>query len=373
MRRQEQYLIDKSEGYASRQFMEASLRRYKPGMMTQMANTFQSHLSHNTAKLALEGIQTSTDYDFQTQEVGEAIPIDMWNKENTPYFRDGIKWHENLTTTDARILSERHDRDNEYQIRMGNTDPFSLHNIGAALGAAAFDPLSYVPFVGPASKLATGAKTAYQVARVGKHTADIGSSISMQGALWGSTVATKAIAEVSLISAFISPVKATFKAIASPFKPVGKYAMEGVLAESAYQTIRNMGDPRIEEDVDYMGGVFDVMIAGLFGGVLGTLPMAATFRRNFKKEQLHQALAKAMDDLGDKGYVALDGTGSEVKPRKSAKATDLDYDADMEGFDKSIDDLKREAHPVHSFFEELGKDLRSGLHTFIGAYRRCQS
>ena len=68
-----------------------------------------------------------------------------------------------------------------------------------------------------------------------------------------------------------------FKALINPFKPVGKYAMEGVLAESSYQIIKNMADSRQSEDIDYMSGVFDVMIAGLFGGVLGTLPMANTF------------------------------------------------------------------------------------------------
>jgi len=374
MRRQEQYLIDKSGGYASRQFMEKALYRYQPSIMSQMSETFQSHLSHNTAKLALEGIQTATDYDIQTQEVGKAIPEEMWNKESTPFFREGIKWHENLTSTDARILSERYDRDYEYQIRMGNTDPFSLHNIGAALGAAAFDPLSYIPFVGPASKIATGAKTAYQLARVGKHTADIGSTISMKGALWGSTVATNAIKEVSAISAFINPIKTTFKAITSPFKPVAKYSMEGIFAESAYQTIRNMSDPRMEEDIDYMGGVFDVMIAGLFGGVLGTLPMAINFRRNFKKEQLSRALADSLDTWGDQGFVAIDGSGTDARFRTTDTEATQKMKTETENFENiSIEEIKKQAHPILSWLEESFGDAKSGAKTIIGAYRRCAS
>jgi hypothetical protein len=372
MRRQEQYLIDKSQGYASRQFMESALRKYQPGMFDQMSLTFQSHLSQNTAKIALEGIQTSTDYDIQTGEVGAIIPLEMWTKENE-YFRESIKWHEELTSTDARILSERYDRDTEYQMRMGNTDPFSLHNIGAALGAAAFDPLSYIPFVGPAAKLASGAKAAYQVARIGKHTADIGSSITMQGALWGGTVATKRIAEVSMLSKFISPIGATLKAVASPFKPIATYSMEGMLAESAYQTIKHMSDARAEEDIDYMGGVFDVMIAGIFGGVLGTLPMAINFRRNFKKEQLHQALAKAVDDMGEKGYVAMDGVPPDADVRLSPEDTKKNYDKDMEGLEETVIQNDKDLHPIQSFFGGAWEDTKVGIRTAINAYRRCSS
>ena len=189
--------------------------------------------------MALGTIPFARDAIMREHGDQETIPIEMWNEESTPYFRKGINWHENLTNTDARILSERHDRDAKFQLNMGNTDPFALHNIGAALGAAAFDPLSYIPFVGPAAKIATGARTAYQLARIGKHTADIG-KISMQGVMGGMTtsVAVRNVAQVSRLSKVISPIKATFKGILSPFKPIGVYSMEGMLAESAYQTIR---------------------------------------------------------------------------------------------------------------------------------------
>jgi hypothetical protein len=368
MRRQQEYLIDKNEGYASRQFMEQALRSYKPGMLDQMSQTWQQHMSMGTVPFARDTL-------MREQGSQETIPLDMWNQENTPYFRKGINWHENLTNTDARILSERHDRDAEFQLNMGNTDPFALHNIGAALGAAAFDPLSYIPFVGPAAKIATGARTAYQLARIGKHTADIG-KISMQGVMGGmtATLATRTIAEVSRLSKVISPVKATFKGILSPFKPVATYSMEGMLAESAYQTIKHMSDARAEEDIDYMGGVFDVMIAGIFGGVLGTLPMAINFRRNFKKEQLHQALAKSMDTWGDQGFVAIDGSGTDAQFRVSDVEATANNKADVDGFETvSLEEIKKQAHPIQSFLEEGFGDLKTGMKNVIGAYRRCSS
>jgi hypothetical protein len=149
--------------------------------------------------------------------------------------------------------------------------------------------------------------------------------------------------------------------------------MEGMLAESAYQTIKHMSDARAEEDIDYMGGVFDVMIAGIFGGVLGTLPMAINFRRNFKKEQLHRALAESMDTWGDQGFVAIDGSGTDAQFRVSDAEATANNKADVDGFEKSIDDIKKEAHPIQSFLEEGWGDMKTGMKTFIGAYRRCSS
>lgn len=368
MIRQEEYLIDKNLGYASRQFMEHALRSYKPGIFDQMGQTWEQHMSMGTIPFARDAMMRAHGSD-------ETIPVEMWTEEGSPYWRKGINWHENLTNTDARILSERHDRDVKFQLNMGNTDPFAIHNIGAALGAAAFDPLSYIPFVGPAGKIATGTKTAYQLARLGKHTADIGSTISMAGFMGGmsTTLAGKSIAQVSRLSKFINPVKATFKGILKPFKPIGVYSMEGMLAESAYQTIKHMSDARSDEDIDYMGGVFDVMIAGLFGGVLGTLPMAINFRRNFKKEQLHLALNESLDTWGDQGFVSIDGSGTDAKFRVTADEATINNKEDVDGFEKSIDEIKKEAHPIQSFLEEGWGDFKTGAKTIIGAYRRCAS
>jgi hypothetical protein len=150
--------------------------------------------------------------------------------------------------------------------------------------------------------------------------------------------------------------------------------MEGMLAESAYQTIKHMSDARAEEDIDYMGGVFDVMIAGIFGGVLGTLPMAINFRRNFKKEQLHQALAKSMDTWGDQGFVAIDGSGTDAQFRVSDVEATANNKADVDGFETvSLEEIKKQAHPIQSFLEEGFGDLKTGMKNVIGAYRRCSS
>lgn len=363
---QEEFNIDKNDGYQSRVFLQNALRQYKPGVFEQMSETFQSHISNSTISSGVEALQQS--YGSQ-----DTIPEELWTEENR-YFRKGIDWHEEMTNVDARILSERFDREDLFNMKMRNTDPFSIHNIGAALGAAVFDPLSYIPFVGPVSKIGKGLSTVASIARIGKHTSDIGKSISMQGVLGGATFASTRINQVTRLSKFISPVKATIKGVTSPFKPVAVYGMEGVLAESAFQTIRNMADARQEEDIDYMGGVFDVMIAGLFGGVLGTLPMANIFRKNFKKEQLHQALIKASNDLGDKGYVGMDGIPPNAEVRLSPEDVEINVKAEMDSYDSTVEHIvDKDISPIRSYFKDLQQDTVAGLHTAIAAYRRCGS
>ena len=370
MRRQEEFHIDKNEGWSSRAYLASAIRTYQPSVWSQMKETFEyMALDHNTLSYGMDAIKGGLAQDNH-------IPFEMWNEEYNPYYREGIKWHNNFTETDARILAERYDRDKEWELKMGNTDPFSIHNIGAALGAAVFDPLSYIPFVGPVSKLATGTKTAINLARIGKHTADIGSTISMKG-IWSPTsFAVKRVAETSRLSKFINPVLSTTKTVFSPLKPVGKYAMEGMFAESAFQIVKNMSDVRQEEDLDYMGGVFDVMIAGIFGGVLGTLPMAAQFRRAFKKEQLHLATARAVQDLGNDGYVHLDGTPPNAEPRLSPEDNNIKFNEDLERVTPEQTELDADRqHGILSFVLKQGNklvdDIKGAIKLGISTYRRC--
>ena len=373
MRRQEEFLIDKHEGLASRQFLANALRTYKPSILSQMGETFKRMaFDYNTIKFGADTIQSSLAED-------KTIPFEMWNKENNSYFREGVKWHKEFTETDARILAERYDRDREWEMKMGNTDPFSLHNIGAALGAAVFDPLSYIPFVGPVSKVASATRTAVGLARIGKHTADIGSTISMQGIMGGGSFAVQRVAETSRLAKFINPIRSITKTTLKPLTPIAKYSMEGVMAESSYQIIRNMSDVRKDEDIDYMGGVFDVMIAGLFGGILGTLPMAKQFRDNFKKEQLHTALAKATDDLSTKGHVELDGIPPGAEPVLSSQDASINLKNQMDELDNTMahkedpDAKNAILRTLETHGATATEEVKTFIRTAINSYKRCSS
>ena len=361
MRRQEVYEIDQNQGLMGELFFRKALGQFKPGTMTQMSETFDRNLQYNTLAYISEGFQ-------QIMDPENLIPQSIWKDGGHNNYRNGIKWHEGLSETDSRILANRFDRDLEYEQLMGNTDPWSIHNIGAALGSAAFDPLSYVPFVSPFAK--AGQALQRGVRAVGL--SDIGATITMEGVMGRGTYAMQRLNTVNGLSKTINPISATLSTVTSPFRPMGRYATEGMLAESSYQIIRHMADARHSEDVDYMGGVFDIMIAGLFGGILGTLPMANTFRKNFRREQLDQALAKSLDDIYHKGEVNLHGKSPDGDPLLSPDEARTQHDAEIEILTKTqehVDDI--DLSPIKSHFLKLKTDLKEGLNTAFNAFRRC--
>ena len=363
MRRQEVYEIDQNQGLMGELFFRKALGQFKPGTMTQMSETFDRNLRYNTLAYISEGVQQIFDPE-------NLIPQSIWKEGGHNNYRNGIKWHEGLSETDSRILANRFDRDLEFEQLMGNTDPWSIHNIGAALGSAAFDPLSYVPFVSPFAK--AGQALQRGVRAVGL--SDIGATITMEGVMGRGTFAMQRLNTVNGLSKTINPISATLSTVTNPFRPIGRYATEGMLAESSYLIIKNMADARHSEDVDYMGGVFDIMIAGLFGGVLGTLPMANIFRKNFKREQLDQALAKSLDDIYHKGEVNLHGKSPDGEPLLSSDEARIQHDAEMETLTKTqkyIDD--DDLSPIKAHARKLNADLKEFLNTAFNAFRRCSS
>jgi hypothetical protein len=76
---QEEFNIDKNDGYQSRVFLQNALRQYKPGVFEQMSETFQSHISNSTISSGVEALQQS--YGSQ-----DTIPEELWTEENR-YFR----------------------------------------------------------------------------------------------------------------------------------------------------------------------------------------------------------------------------------------------------------------------------------------------
>lgn len=366
MRQQEEYIIDQHQGLMGRMLMSQAISKFVPSKGSQFSETLQHSLHNNT--LAYMG-------DIVQRTFGDSTLIskEIWKEDLHPNYRDGIKWHENLTEVDSKILADRYDRDLAFQDFMGNTDAWSWHNIGAALTSAIWDPLSYVPFVGPFAKvgqaLHKGAKATtgfLSSMRVG----DIGSTISLQ-TVTHAPVAVTRIAQVSRLSKILNPISATAGTIFKPMKPVGTYAAEGMLAESSYQIIRNMAEARDEDDVDYIGGMFDVMIAGLFGGVLGTLPMANAFRKNFKKEHLHMAMAKSLDDLKQNGEVGMSPNGEK---RKTSTESRDDFNAEMDNLHTSQDHTNDpDLHPVQDWANSVNQDVKEVVLTALKAWKRCSS
>ena len=227
---------------------------------------------------------------------------------------------------------------------MKNTDPWSLHNVGAMFTSALHDPLTFMPFVGGFSKLGSlGAKLSGRLGLTRK------------------------------LSGTINPSKTSLLGVLSrPFKPVGYWATEAGLAETTYQIIKGVAKETSGEDVDYMGALTDIGIVTLAGGALGLFPMAKNFRKNFSKEELYDAMGSAVNSMKQKGHVKLDGDGSGSETIKTDAEMKAEYKSKMEEYRKTEEYETDDAlHPIIKHAESLGKDVLSVAETIIDQFKRC--
>ena len=73
--------------------------------------------------------------------------------QNSQYYRPGIKWFEGMTTGQAQILAENHDRNNQYSMISRNVAGIgSLVQLGGIAVGSSPDPLAYIPYFGMARK-----------------------------------------------------------------------------------------------------------------------------------------------------------------------------------------------------------------------------
>ena len=241
------YKIDEGGGRIGEELFAEAIRRFKPSVWSQIEETYDAGLYHNPIMWGTQLLAGAFD---ETTEIKK----EEWNIDH-PEYRDGLNWHEGKTQLQARIESERYDREAIHSGYMKNTDPWDLHNVGAMFTSALHDPLTFMPFVGGFSKLGT-----------------IGAKLS------GRLGLTRKLGET------ISPSKTSLLGVLSrPFKPVGYWATEAGLAETTYQIIKGVSKETSGEDVDYIGALTDISIVTLAGGALGMFPMAKNFRKNFSK------------------------------------------------------------------------------------------
>lgn len=331
------YRMDRHQGQVGDIYLREAVRGYKPGIASQISESFQGALENNTLAWGLELIQGLNDDS-------PIIPKELWNAEDHENFRKGIPYREGLTEDQAFVEAERYDREVTRSEYMANTNPWDLHNLGAAFSAAIFDPLSYVPMVGLGSKaIGIGAKIAKRMDTV-------------------ANVATK-----------IHPLKSLALNTIKPIKPIAVYSAEGALAESTFQLIRASADASNGKDFDYMGAMLDVSIATAFGGVLGTIPVAKTIKKNFTMKQQVTALSKALDDMKQHGEVQLDGKGPYSKTKPSKEETEINFTKESNELNQTQEHkLNKDLHPIQDHLNALGEDLTAGLNRIIQQFRDCK-
>ena len=330
------YSIDKGGGRMGRLLFAEALRKFQPSVWSQMETTYEAGLYHNPVMWGTQLLAGALD---DTAEIAK----EEWNIDHLEY-RDGLSWHEGKTQLQARIESERYDREAIHSGYMKNTDPWALHNVGAMFTSALSDPLTFMPFVGGFTKLGT-----------------IGAKLSRRLGL------TRKLSDT------ISPSKTSLLGLLGrPFKPVGFWATEAGLAETTYQIIKGVAKETSGEDVDYIGALTDIGIVTLAGAGLGLFPMAKNFRKNFSREELYDAMGTAVNSMKQRGHVKLDGDGSGSETIKTDAEMKAEYKSQMEDYRKTeayeTDDA---LHPVFKYAEALGKDVLSVAETVINQFKRC--
>ncbi len=332
----QEYNIHKGDGRMGQILFADAIKRFKPDVATQMAQTWDASLYHNPVMWGTELLANALDDT-------DVVSKDQWN-ENHPEYRQGIKWFDGMTQLQARIESERYDRETSRGVIMQNTDPWALHNIGAMFTSALHDPLTFFPFVGGFTK--AGAMTTKIANRLGR---------------------------VNKLSNTISPKRTSILGVLGrPFKPVGYWAAEAGLAESTYQIIKGVTKETSGKDFDYMGALMDISIVTLTGGVLGTIPMAKNLRDSLSKNQLFDAIGTAMNDIKQKGFVGSGGTGT--KPPKTEAELRTEYNSRMADYDKTVyEGDPAVKHAVFRYAEEIGSDVVKVVDDIIDRFKRCIS
>ena len=331
----QEYRIHEGGGQFGQLLFENAFRKYRPNALDQMAETWDAGLYHNPVMWGTEILANALDES-------DSINKEDWNFDH-PDYREGVKWFDGMTQLQARIESERYDREELHAGYMKNTDPWAMHNIGAMFASALSDPLTFTPFVGVFSK--AGAMT--------------------------SRIANR-MARVEKLSTSINPGKTSLLGVlARPFKPVGYWAAEAGLAESTYQIIKGVATESSGKDFDYMGALMDISIVTLTGGALGTFPMAKNFRKNLSTEELFDAMGNAVNGLRTRGFVGEGG--SKTKPTKTKEQVEAEYDQTMADREQGLETHPDLKSPVYKYAQELGQDAVKFVDDMIDSFKRCIS
>ena len=81
------YRIDQDEGRQGSVFLQQAVKRFRPGLASQMAESFASAMEFNTVGYVFDLVKGANDDS-------PVIEKEMWNYENHENFRQGIPFRE---------------------------------------------------------------------------------------------------------------------------------------------------------------------------------------------------------------------------------------------------------------------------------------
>ena len=135
---------------------------------------------------------------------------------HSQYSRKQLGWHEGITEVQAKVLSERYDRETFYAQYTGNVGAFNAARIGGLIIGGIPDPINYIPYVGILSKVSRVARLLHKM-------------------------------------------------------PVLGMAANSMISQTAFETAKYTAIAQMGGDINYRAAVMDVAIAGLIGSGAGLL------------------------------------------------------------------------------------------------------
>lgn len=241
---QEYYYQDPTSYQQSR--LNSSIRQWRQGPLETFWSAVSESHSEYTALGWLER-QARESYAPNTTPILK----EEWNQEHY-LWRDDIPWKDDLTIGVAEIRRDRSDYLAEQAIKRANVDFWSLPNLSGSILGAMGSPENLVVW----------------------------------GGMVGRSAALTKLAQTTRI-----PLTSRF------LKPVVQGMADAAIADTLYQTVKATVQLNRGENIDATHAAFELGLATLTGGIIGTFPMAYQIAKKVPSAFRPALIKKAMDDI----------------------------------------------------------------------------
>lgn len=227
--------------------IDAALQRWRPGAFRTFTSAAEESFSqYNTLGYLSSGLAEWTAED------NTPIAEENWNA-NHPSHREDISYTEGLTEGEALARATQSDRNNSLEFVRQNVDFWSLPNLSGMLLGGLPDPVNLAGLGGFVGRMGTVSKIAKKMPVV-KYASPV---------LQGST--------------------------------------DTMLAESLFQFTRQAVTASQGGDLDQFSALTEIGLAGVFGGMFSTLPMAWQIAKKAPEAMHYTWLAEARNQVGRQG------------------------------------------------------------------------
>ena len=315
----QEYYYQDTSNYATSRLNQAMSRWHGGALDAFTSGAEETHSQYTVLGWLIDEAKES--------ELDDTTPIlqDEWNK-NHYLWRADIPWKDDLTIGVAEVRKDRSDRLNALAFRRANVDFWSLPNLSGLLLGSMGSPENLIAWGGMIGRAGTVA-----------------------------ALATKA------------PITTRY------FKPIVRGMADAAIADSLFQSVKAAVQLNRGEDPDLVHASFELGIATLAGGFLGTMPMAAQVAYKIPRAFRPAIIKKTWKDLkGGPANFFKSRARRNLEEELDPKATVDELNQRMQDFDDADASLSADAST------QAGKDyvvhtkgqLRNLIHKAANCVRK---